>query len=1243
MQDDIFDDGGSTRTPTFRDYDAERGPMIEAFKSIPAEVHEEHKEKAMATFFPEAAKTAAAVLGNGERNITVADAPEDVKRIEEAAARDAEAAARAEAAKASGVAPGAIPGAAPGVAADFGNAGAPGSAGDGTPGTIGDSTSQRAAKPNSLETTLASIKNNGDRQKSLIITGDPAIEKAFLAKLASQKQLYYSGGSPVITISRAKAMKMLQEIAREHEGATATHALQLKMDREGGGVLGDIKAGIKNNLPFGLARSHQVDVVVVGKDAAVEAKMKELGGFVSALEGKGHIEKNMATVRDGQLIPPDNGPAELKATATMYDTLAEVQRKVNTYNAEQSAIQQELKENRTANDYKDLKKESKDADGAAPKDGPLPVNANTEKLAKNLDKAFQAPELLTTKNANNTMEAVLLLRDARKRKDPHEPEMATLPDGMREKAIVQLAALVEKADAKAFGASFKEQLDEPQKGGGPSHREKVATFIEMEAKRDTSFGDKAAPILKDLVDRSVLTEKQAEAITGRIASAVAIAKAAGAPSSAQADASQAPVADASKAPDSAKEAAPAATPTDASKAAEPAQTATSAVAAADVAASKDAAAPQTPVSESKDATVPAAERKEPALDSTSALAANSAAPAGMNRDGRVEPTLGNPGDVAAAPAAPEKASGDAAAPVVEKPQSARDRIEALVKEGPANLTAEKAHALVAELDGIRSKPLAALDSGSGSNPTRTLVRTEALLKELESGRFGAELKAQAKDLAEPLAKWEKQDISRFNNDASVKTVSRDDVVAGVKTGMPGWNGNEPAAQKDATAAVPAPSKDQASTAPSIPVTPEKAPTSASEAAAPAVAPAAAPAAKVEATAPAPQEPAQAKVEAPAVAKADAPAVTASEVVVAPKVEAPAAKVEAAAEVKAAPAPDAAAVAAKEQAAIRLTETESAGGKLSQLMANPAGSFTNRDKSWNEENIQRAAKEVLRLDPDSMSQLSAQQRAKVVVYATWVAENARDGKLPGFTSEEGKATAQQLVDRAASLIGKLEAGAKTTPDVEKSVEKADRLVSSMAQLQKTAAASNQASREEAPRGSIGPAAANALAKDLVQAVYQSREPREAETKYLLKNASNLTPATTKEMEPQARAQTAVAMSHLAQKVRNGALGEFSQLPSSVQKQTLATANAAEAMLTSMGKDPSMRAELNQAYSELHAKTGKAANAAAPKMDGLDKVPSGPASTKDGASAVTKVESPSADKGAAPAVPAPSKTEGRSLDR
>jgi hypothetical protein len=1319
MDDNQFDDGYEARTPTFRDNDAALSSIVRDDANTPDEVKHKHDDSA-AERFPEQfglqkenEKVADEVLNNRNAPFTVEDEAQQ-RAIHTAAAHEGLRTPETEAIMNAN--PDAFK--APGADAFPASGSAPSEA---PSNAAGSGSSTPAPKPTSLEETLSSIRMNGDRQHRLVISGDPVIEKAFYEKLEERGQVYYKGGSPVITLSAAKAIKVLQETVAEHQGAKLAHAMSVELDRDHGGVMGTVNSKLAN-LPAALARKlegdgnngalanaaaaaanyfarrHAIDVVVIGQPDVVSAKMKELGSFASDLERNGHVKAGSVTDADGRLKLSENGPLVLNGTARLTDALREVKAKVNTYNFEQADNHKVLKEIDRKGDGQKLAdhraKVADEASGKTPADRP---NEHAEKLAGRIDKGIQSPDLLHVKNGKGQVEALVLLQQSRGLKDPAgDRELQTLPDGARQKAIVQMAALVEKVANKEFGPEHVKTLDQ-HKADTSSIRQKVDAYIAMEAIRDPSFAEKTQPLLKEMVDRKVLTEQQAETISNKVVLAVAkeaaaealAPKAPAGPSGALSADSKSTSADASatgtnastESQRGANSADTKSTSADASTTGTRASTESNSGtnSAETKSASLDATTAGTRATAESNSGANSAETKSASLDatttgtrataesnsgansatdgksvaseSTASLAANASAPSVSSKDARVEPTLGS--DVPTAPAS--KAASEASAPVADKPLELRDRIEAMAKEGPASLTADKAHELVAALDGIRSKPLTALDAGAGSEPTRTLVRTETLLKELETGRFGEELKAQAKDLAEPLQKWEKQDTTRFNNDGSVTTLNRDDVVAGVKTGLSKWDGAPGTAQADVVAPAPAPSKGPAGDAQSTPANPEKASTSASPAvaqeaaavkpdAAATVKADAAPVVKADAAA-------EAKVDAPQVTKVEAPVVKADVAQQATPEAAPAAKVEAAqpakteaaAEVKAAPVQDPAATAAKEQAAQRLTETESAGAKLSQMMSNPAGSFTNRDKTWNHENVQRAASEVMRLDPDSVAQLSPAQRTKVAVYAAWVAENARDGKLPGFSSEDGKQTATQLVERAATLISKLEDGSKLPADIQKNLDKGDRMLASKAELQNSAShsseQSNQQSREQQAQGGISPRAADAFAKDLVHAVYRAPELREADVKYLLRNAANLTPAATRDMEPQLRAQTAVAMSHLAQEVKGGAMGDFSKLPSQVQKNVVTASNTAETLLTSMAKDPSMRAELNQAYGDLHAKNAgaaKTAGAASSKTAGAEQASE---STKS-SSGSTKSESTSADKQSTSAA---SKSDGRSHDR
>lgn len=1135
MQENEFDTFGRAPDAPREDPDVAMSRAREDFENTPDEVHERHEREARAYMESEMGRE----ILSEKRSAIIVEDPEAVRRIEQAAAREAEKHAETAAKDAAQATPAEAP-AAPTNSAPEANSSAAssGNAQDGN----GSASAQPAEKPTDLESTLANIRLNGDRQRRLVISGDKAIEAAFYAKLAARKQVFYQGGVPIITISRAKAIKTLQETASEFAGASSAHALSVKLDREGGGVIDSLKAGISNSLPGFLSRRHDIDVVVVGSPEVMQAKLQEIGGFVTALERNGHIKEGSAPLKDGKLVVSGDAPVELNGTAQLYDVLRVVNTKVINYNSEREANQAELREFRDAQQRKDMEGAKAKATREAGAGGSERINEHAEKLAVKIDQAFKDPDLLHANNGKGQVAAEVLLRQARGLGDPAVRELQTLPDEARQKAIVELAAIVAKTDNKEFDQKgvkkeqqLSEKVDHREQPGTSTLREKVEAFLTMEAARDADFGAKAQVLLKDLVERKFLTPAQSEELAGRVSDAVTAAHGArpetATSQEATSQAAQQPADEkAASAPAEGSATAPADVASE-SVAPQAGKEGEASTVAGDTAANADA--------ESKEAA--AADASKPALADASAEkiaevasepgAVSTSTPEAAARAVEQPPQASQEVTPAVPDGAVKAEDGQAAARASQPPLELRDQIAALAAEGSTGLTDKKADALVTELDGLRSKPLTALDAGSGSEPTQTLLRAEVLLQEVASGRFGSELQARANDLTDALQKWTQQDGARLSKEG----LERADVVAQLKTAEPSL-----AAAAQATPVAGAPGKEAAA------------------------------------------QPAS-----------DTPKAPSAEQL------------------------------AREQATQRLWETESAAAKLASFMANPPGSFINKDKTWNDDNVQRAAREVLRIDPDTVSQLSAAQRTKIAVYASWVADNARSEKLPGFSSAEGKAQAAQLVERAAALIGKMEEGSSIPADVKKTLDKADRMVSSKLELQKTAALSTEVARESNSRSSISPAAASALASDMVHAAFSKQEVRDAQVKYLLKNASNLTAQALEPLSAQDKAKTAVAMSHLAQQVRKGAMGDFSKLPSAVQKNVLATAQAADSLLESMGKDPVLRKELNEAFNEVNGKA--------------------PANSRDTVEQSTKATHKELDTRTQKAEELNAKQEGRGMDR
>lgn len=986
MNENIFDDFG--RTPGKRvDPDVGLADARAVFEQTPVERHHEAEEMAARYFADTVGRK---VLGGGPESAIVVSDNESFAKLAEAAEAEAKQKASSTATpKVLGQSPDASPDAATNVAPEATAQRAPdtnfpdaGGADKQSPGSL--------PKPTSVESALASIQLDTGRQERFVILGDEAVTNRFYNKLAERGKLLYQGNTPVIGVSRKEAMKLLKEAATEVPGAEAHHALKLDMERTGFGVAGSIKAGIANVM----GRRHEIDVVVVGSQATIDAKLQELGGLVTKLDNDKLLSnKEGVSVSDGKLALQENGPVELKGSVKLYDLVSMTQDTVRSYAAQEDAKEQERKAYRNAKDDQKIA-ESKGAGSdnaqASGEERAAPLNKYAATRAQELDAAMASPSALLEKNAEGQSTGAVALRQMLTLKDPASPELSTLPDGDRQKAIVQTLALTAKADDKELPDVHKGKPVDASVSA--ESRDKLLGWVATEIGRDGDFPAKARAMTAELVERGVLSDAQASRM---LSEAGLGAKAA---------------------------------------ASEATQTATTAQ-------PGQQAKPESPVatSEKLEASTPAA--------------------------------------TPAAPATPQATT--------PAPDSLSGRLEAMTREGGSAITPAQAGSVLAELDARRTQPLSSLDTGEGRQPTETLARIKTVLDEAESGRFGKALAAQAGDLRSALENWEKQDQAR-----------------------PGF-------VADATKA-----------------TDKSAPTATQQASpeAAAVTPSAADNAK----------PVSAAVSAAAGA----------EQVAKPAEAQP-------------PAMDA--------ATARSMATAESFAKLSIDMANPAGTFTNRDKTWNEPAFQRVAETITRMDPEAVAKMSPKDQVAVAAYSVWLNEAIHQGKVPGFSSEAGQKLAAQVTEKATAFIQNLPDGVSMPKSVEKEVTKAENMVNAMvsreARLQEQATGATHT-----PTRTVD---ASSLAKDVIHAVYKETELSESYVKYLLKNAEQLTPDSIKSLDPESKAKTAAALNFLAGEVRQGALGDFDSLSPGVKKNVLSAQQTADTLMSAMSKDPKMQVELLKA--------------------------------------------------------------------
>lgn len=264
----------------------------------------------------------------------------------------------------------------------------------------------------------------------------------------------------------------------------------------------------------------------------------------------------------------------------------------------------------------------------------------------------------------------------------------------------------------------------------------------------------------------------------------------------------------------------------------------------------------------------------------------------------------------------------------------------------------------------------------------------------------------------------------------------------------------------------------------------------------------------------------------------------------------------------------------------MKNTEKSVSQLSQLMANPAGSLTTRDHAWDPKGADKLAKAINGIDSEALKQMSGSTRAEVSSYAEWASRAAQQGKLP--VRDELK---DALAMKAAELAGDHRGAAPLDAEATRNLAKAQRLEDAMD------ARSVGAGNVREVLGSQPDRDMSSIAKDLVHAVYKAPEMGEAYAKYTLKMASAISPDNIKSLSPEERARTAVALDFLAKQVKEGALGDFSELSSAVQRHTNNSIDAADKLYQTYAKDPSMQAPMIRAENDLRnrdAGTGKDAS-------------------------------------------------------
>lgn len=1017
--------------------------------------------------------------------------------------------------------------------------------------------SKAARKPSSIESALASIQMSPVRQDRFVITGDPVVQQVFYDKLARDGKLFYRGGQPVIAASEKDTIKYLNEASRAVHKTDALHAASMSFDRQGSGIVGSIKAGLLNRMGHALQNvSEKAGDGVLG--AAAKEVLNRLGRFdrtnvfvvgdEAARSEKLKELGGLLTEMDKRgFIKPENVKSgdtpgfQLKADGELIVPKSgpvTLVRGEDIYDMIQIAKETSIRYN-TAEGEKNLaRKEFK--------------NRQEDEKIRSSGEAVKGAGAGDASAAAETTKLV----------PPHErtvgfaKEMDAL---FASPTALQLKN--EKKQPEAVGIlylarGFKDPV-KPELATLPT--EQRQTFVtqlavamakaetgefekvNLDAKKDgvgASVREKISEFIAQEVERDPAFQDKAKELLKRY-------EADGLVTEKQAEQVNGLVAAAV-----------------AQKAAQQEQSGATVESAATPGAG-NAGKPDQSTSQEVPASAP-----------TEAVSATSGA-AGKAEQGAEQLSQETP----QAPSKIEPTAPPAGADFGKEARALLDTVTEPGKKPDINLVASALYAA----EDLRHFTVAALDNRTGDAPTKTLEKLDALVQASLKGEHGQEAQEVAQDTKTLVERWKLEDAERVAQEGGAKPAQGEpekaSEAAQPTSPAPAASeaGTAPASEKDAAASNPpvdAASGTQKDASASTAPTADKQQDARAEAApqeqqvAPPKEAASAAALGAEPAAPAAQDTAQQSAVA-----ADKPAA----------VEPPAFD------------PD------REAKQQRFAETEIAAGKLAMLMDNPAGSFTNRDKSWNEGKIQEAANLVMRLDPDSVSQMSAKQRGAVMEYGSWLAMNAHSEKLPGFDSPDGKAKAEAMANHVAQIIGKFEGPTEVSAGVSKSLEKAERMVAEKSRMSMEAERSGVSMPEASGSAPTKRQAAESFAKDLVHMVYQKSELTEADVKYAMKGASQLTPQTMKQLSPELKAQATTALEFLTKVARDGdVLKDFSSLPPAVKKNVIGAQQTVNTLNAEFSRDPKVTTEMIKATEALPVLevAGSSAESSKTTAKGLD---------------------------------------------
>lgn len=971
----------------------------------------------------------------------------------------------------------------------------------------GSDSSASPVAPTSLEKAIGSIRLDGERQENFVMLGDPRIQDHFYNNLRDLGKL---NGRGELLCSLKEAEKHYIAAAKElGQDIQVVHAMDMSYKRKGSGVLGSIKSGIQNAL----GQEHHMVVMVAGDQETVNAKMKELGGLVQQMAKTEMLpegtEDNRSKVefRDaadpGSLVIPKGG-LNLQGTGKLSDLVNLTADVVNAHTraeAEKKSAREALRNKEAEEKVKEAKEKaaagaSAGAEGGTSNSPAQPVNAFALGLADKLAAAMTSPEALKALEKDSVKkdgvtkgspEGVVLARGINK---ITQDEFASLSAERRHEMLVQMAALVVKAEGQDLASKIRAEMN------APAFREKLVALAKEES---VAFDARTPALVRDLVSRGVLQPDQVE----KLAAIPSFASARVAQFGTQVEA----IAQAGPQALASEQAREVLDKLRAILIHEVKDVAPAGVATTEMLTRLDGILKEV---ESGRFGAELAERvPESRATLQDMVKANEQA---YLADGFKGGAHVYEQDVASA----HRQAAEWLAPRAEQGTinvaEFQERVAAIAEAGPQALTVEQATDVLDKIPRLAASEAYGLVPGGVPATTTMLEQIDGILKEVESGRFGQEMANQTA--------WARD---------GWKALGLDNFAAYADNPLKGKDLHA----QDAAVAREQNAEWQAERAPAEPV-------------------------KLEV----PQESVKSDgAEKEGIASVGAfpkgvesSSATAEPAAVAPSQEAP--------------------VHAQDSRAAR--DTDMAVARLTKTFDNIQVMLLEKDSNaWRANNVETLARAVTRLDPAEVAKRSVSERAVIIAQAKWVEAQAASGRLPGFSSGEGKALAEQLKARVAELAPL----AKRPPNrkAQYKLENADRMVAALrSREQGLAQGAAPARQQEAP----SPAA---VVKELVHAVHHQPVISDASAKYLLKavEKSGLSLETLKDLDPETKARAAVALNFLAREAQAGTIGDLSP---AVQRYADHAEAKANQMFDAYAKDPQVATPLTKASFELAARTG-----------------------------------------------------------